>query len=134
MISAQRLVVDTNLVFSGLLFPVPSRAVLKAQDSVMLVSEATRIELMEVMGRKRFDRYLDRSIRQKLLSEYLEACRMIEIPTPIRACRAPRDDRFLEVAVHGRAALIVTGDADLLALHPFQGISILSPAAFLELT
>ena len=98
----------------------------------MLVSEATKLELIEVIGRKRFDRYLDPGIRQKLLSEYLEACRMIEIPAPIRACRDPRDDKFLEVAVHGRAELIVTGDADLLALHPFQGIAILTPAQYLE--
>jgi len=99
----------------------------------MLVSEATTLEIVEVIGRNRFDRYLDPGIRQKLLSEYLEACRMIEIPTPIRACRDPRDDKFLAVAIHGRADLIVTGDADLLALHPYQGIAILSPAAFLEL-
>jgi putative PIN family toxin of toxin-antitoxin system len=135
MIASQRLVVDTNVVLSGILFPgsVPNRAVLKAQDSAMLVSEATRLELIEVIGRKRFDRYLDPAIRQKLLSEYLEACRMIDIPTPIHACRDPRDDKFLEVAVHGRADLIVTGDADLLALHPFQGIAILSPAGYLQL-
>jgi predicted nucleic acid-binding protein len=57
---------------------------------------------------------------------------LISIPPSIRACRDPRDDKFLEVAVHGRADLILTGDSDLLALHPFQGIAILTPAAFLE--
>jgi predicted nucleic acid-binding protein len=52
---------------------------------------------------------------------------------PIRACRDPRDDKFLEVAVNGRADAIVTGDQDLLVLNPFQGIPILSPAGYLEL-
>jgi putative PIN family toxin of toxin-antitoxin system len=56
----------------------------------------------------------------------------IEIPSPIRACRDPRDDKFLELAVHGRAGILITGDADLLALHPFQGVDILSPADFLS--
>ena len=51
----------------------------------------------------------------------------------IRACRDPKDDKFLAVAVHERADLIVTGDADLLALHLFRGIFILNPADFLEL-
>ena len=53
--------------------------------------------------------------------------------TPIRACRDPRDDKFLQVAVDGRANLILTGDLDLLALHPFAGVAIVSPAAYLEL-
>ena len=54
------------------------------------------------------------------------------ILSPVRACRDPRDDKFLEVAVRGRADAIVTGDADLLALHPFRGIAILTPAKYLE--
>jgi len=43
-----------------------------------------------------------------------------------------RDDKFLQVAVHGRADLIVTGDADLLALDPFLEIGILAPADYLN--
>lgn len=54
------------------------------------------------------------------------------IPTPIRACRDPRADKFLEVAVRGRADLILTGDQDLLALHPFRDIAILSPVDYLR--
>jgi hypothetical protein len=54
------------------------------------------------------------------------------IPHP----RLPRSARrqVLEVAVHGRADLILTGDTDLLALHPFRGIAILTPAEYLERT
>jgi uncharacterized protein len=52
----------------------------------------------------------------------------VDISFPIRACRDPRDDKFLEVAVYGHADLILTGDADLLALHPFRGIAIVAPA------
>jgi predicted nucleic acid-binding protein len=51
--------------------------------------------------------------------------------TDIQACRDPDDDRLLELAVDGRATHLVTGDADLLALHPFRGIPILTPADFL---
>jgi predicted nucleic acid-binding protein len=36
------------------------------------------------------------------------------------------------VALDGRAALIFTGDLDLLDLHPFHGIDIVTPARFLE--
>lgn len=52
-----------------------------------------------------------------------------EIP---KACRHPDDDMVLATALAGRTDVIVSGDADLLALHPFQGIPVLNPAAFLE--
>jgi uncharacterized protein len=50
----------------------------------------------------------------------------------IAACRDPTDDKFLELAVSGKADLIVSGDGDLLALNPFRGIPILAPAAFVQ--
>jgi putative PIN family toxin of toxin-antitoxin system len=96
-----------------------------------LSSEATRLELIHVMSRSRFDRYVERQIRQRLTAQYVEATVLVEISAPIRVCRDPRDDKFLEAAVHGRADVIVTGDADLLALHPFCGIDILTPADYL---
>ena len=92
-----------------------------------------RQELAEVMVRSRFDRYVEQEIRRRLVAEYLKAIVTVDIPSPIRACRDPRDDKFLEAAVHGRADLIVTGDRDLLDLNPFRGIAILAPAAYLEL-
>ena len=49
----------------------------------------------------------------------------------VRACRDPHDDKFLEVAVNGRADLIVTGDRNLLEPDPFLGVGILTPAAYL---
>jgi uncharacterized protein len=50
----------------------------------------------------------------------------------IHKCRDPKDDKFLELAVAGRAAVLVSGDADLQSLDPFEGVRILSPAVFLE--
>ena len=134
MSSFGRLVVDTNVVLSAFLFPgtVPGRALYRAQGSVVLASKLTLQELKEVADRARFDRYVEPEMRHRLVAEYMRATVMVDIPFPIRACRDPRDDKFLEVAVHGRADLIVTGDADLLALHPFRGITILTPAKYLE--
>jgi putative PIN family toxin of toxin-antitoxin system len=131
----KRLVIDTNVVLSGLLFPgsTSSRALLRAQSGEVLESDATLLELVEVMSRARFDRYVERSIRQRLVAEFANACEAIRIVAPIHACRDPKDDKFLEVAVHGRANLIVTGDEDLLVLNPFRGIAILTPAQYLEL-
>jgi putative PIN family toxin of toxin-antitoxin system len=135
MSDTEQLVLDTNVVLSGLLFPgsTPSQALLKAQHCMVLASDATLLELIEVMERVRFDRYIERSVRQRLVAEFVNACERVQIPSPIHACRDPRDDKFLEVAVHGHADLIVTGDEDLLALNPFRGIAILTPAEYLNL-
>ena len=47
------------------------------------------------------------------------------------SCRDPSDNMFLKVAAKGQADLIVSGDADLLVLSPFEGIQIVSPSTFL---
>jgi len=134
MASFELLVVDTNVVLSALLFPgsSSSRVLHEAQQSIVLASNATRQELATVMDRNRFDRYVDRETRRRLVAEYLRATVTVDIPFPIRACRDPKDDKFLEVAVHGKADLIVTGDRDLLDLNPFRGIAIVTPADYLE--
>ena len=49
-----------------------------------------------------------------------------------RSCRDPKDNQFLELAVNGQADFIVTGDEDLLVLHPFRAIPILTPRDFLH--
>jgi len=51
----------------------------------------------------------------------------------ITECRDPKDNKFLEVAVAGRADVIVTGDGDLEVLDPFEGIPLIRPAKFLQL-
>ena len=60
-----------------------------------------------------------------------------EIVTPAslgeRVCRDKDDDGVLATALAGRAAVIVSGDDDLLVLKKFRGIRILSPRQLLEL-
>jgi putative PIN family toxin of toxin-antitoxin system len=71
-------------------------------------------------------------VREAAIEKIRSIATWVEPSIHIRACRDARDDKFLEVAVHGKADAIVTGDADLLALDPFQGIAILTPADYLE--
>ena len=57
----------------------------------------------------------------------------VEVTERVRACRDPKDDKILELAVNGRANYIVTSDDDLLDLNPFRGIAIVRPAEFLTI-
>ena len=128
-----RIVVDTNVVVSGLLFPGSDlgRAWQKAQTREMLASEATKLEFIEVMSRSKFDRYVAMEVRQQLMAEYIRACETVLVHSIVQASRDPKDDKFLALAVDGRADLILTGDRDLLALHPFHGIAIITPVQYL---
>lgn len=135
MTSGERIVVDTNALISRLLLPtsVPSQAVRKAvEEAQLLVSEATLEELADVLSRAKFDPYITIEERQEFLRRLGRIAEMVPIVHVIRACRDPEDDKFLELAVNGAADLMVTGDDDLLVLHPFRGIPILTPASYLE--
>jgi len=113
---------------------VPGRAVAKAlAEDWTLISSSTWAELQAVLQRSKFLPYLQPGSVEPFLEAVASVALQVEILVPIRACRDPRDDKFLEVAVNGSADAIVTGDRDLLDLHPFQGIAILAPAVYLEL-
>src|ERR687891_1166724 len=131
----ERIVLDTNALIGRLLLPasVPGRAVRKAVDEAqLLVSEPTLEELTDVLSRAKFDPYITIEVRQEFLRLLGRIAEIVPIVHVVRACRDPRDDKFLELAVNGEADLIVTGDKDLLALHPFRGIPILTPASYVE--
>lgn len=130
-----RIVVDTNVFVSTILLPLsaPRRAIDKALDEgVLLFSEATIIELTNVLFRQKLNRYVSREERQRFLRQLASTDEFVPIVHSVRECRDPKNDKFLEVAINGTAELILTGDADLLALHPWRGVAILSPAKYLK--
>lgn len=133
---SRRIVIDTNIYVSRFFWPnsIPGQAVVRAtRQDLTLISTPAWIELCEVIRRPKFARYAKPGLSEPYLTNVRLAAEQVNPRTPIRACRDPRDDKFLEVAIHGRADLIITGDGDLLDLHPFRGIRILTPSAYLEL-
>jgi uncharacterized protein len=129
-----RCVFDTNVLVSALLLSdaKPRHAVeLAIQKGRIRLSFATLAELYEVLGRRKFLRYVDEEDIRNFLAALTREAEWVEVDVRISACRDPKDDKFLEVALSGRATHIVTGDSDLLALNPFRGIEILPPHQFL---
>jgi putative PIN family toxin of toxin-antitoxin system len=117
-----------------MIFPRGAAAVVfdRVYDScVMLLSKPVLIELREVAERPKFDRYLKIAERQDFVERYASATKLIPISEAVRDCRDAKDDKFLELALSGRADVIVTGDVDLLCLHPWRGVAILIPADYL---
>jgi putative PIN family toxin of toxin-antitoxin system len=130
----RRVVFDINVLVSRLLLPAstPDRAVRRGVDeALVLVSEASMIELADVLSRPKFDPYVTLADRRMFLQLLGRIADMVPVVYRVQACRDPKDDMVLELALNGRADLIVTGDADLLALRVFRDIPIVTPRAFL---
>ena len=89
-------------------------------------------ELADVLAETKFDRYLTVEQRLQFIRLIASIAEHVPIIHPVRECRDPKDDKFLEVALNGRTDLIVTGDADLLAMHPWRGIAIVTAAEYLR--
>jgi uncharacterized protein len=136
MASEFRTVIDTAVAISAALLPrsVPRQAFDAAlARGRLLLSAATVTELEEVFRRPKFDKYVAEQKRLGFLAALVRDAELVEVIDTVTECRDPKDDKFLALAVSGRASHIVSGDADLLALHPFRGISVLTPQTFLTL-
>ena len=116
-----RVVIDTNLVLSALVFAhgrlAPLRHAWQGTRCQPLVSSVTATELIRVLAYPKFK--LTGAEQQELLADYLPYCTTVRVPakppaTPV--CRDTFDLPFLQLAVMGKAAYLVTGDQDLLSL------------------
>lgn len=134
MRASGRIVIDTNVFVSATILPrsVPRQAVNRALDlGIVLLSEATHRELAEVLLRPRFEEYVGVKQRELFLAQLAQVAEFVPIIRSVRECRDSKDDKILEVALNGRADVIITGDDDLLELHPWREIAILKPAQYL---
>lgn len=124
-----RVVVDTNVWISSLLRPSRDHADAVAslwKGATVLYSAAVLDELIDVLGRRRIRRYVSPQSALDLVARFTAEAELVEVTETIKTSRDPDDDKFLELAIAGKADMIVTGDVDLLELHPFRGIAILS--------
>ena len=86
-------------------------------------------ELSQVLTRDEFRPYVTEDEARQFPAVLAGASQWVEIDVRIRDCRDPSDNKFLELAVSGRATHIITGDGDLLAL---KGKPVLTPGEFLR--
>jgi uncharacterized protein len=130
-----RVVVDTNVFVSTALKESswPSMVVRWLyKNGGLLKSSVTERELFEVLKRPRIAAKINPVFTDNLRLIF-DAAESVEITRNVMICRDAKDDKFLELALNGRADIIVTGDQDLLTLNPFQGIPVAQPANFIRL-
>ncbi len=129
-----RIVCDTNVLVSGLLFGGNCRAVVRqvSEGRVDGFTSASLIaELEGVLGRRRFG--LTAAQTAAIVDLVRESFVLVAPTEPVKAVqRDPDDNAVLETAVAAKADLVVSGDDHLLSLGAFRGIRVVSPARFLE--
>jgi uncharacterized protein len=129
-------VIDVNVFISAFLFrnSKPREALDKAQDlGFVLLSNSIFLELVEVINRPKFNRYLSPERKQQLISDLTETSIFVQPNLVINECRDPKDNKYLELAIAGQAESIITGDQDLLILNPFRQIKIITVQQFLTI-
>lgn len=131
----RRVVFDCNVLISALIRAdsAPGQAFDRARNHCDLItSEACLSEIRRTFYKEKLRKYFSREEVDMFLEVFRTVVQVVEPEEQIQACRDPKDDIYLEAAVFAQADCIVSGDPDLLALHPFRGILILTPRDFLD--
>jgi len=127
------IVADTNVLVSAAIKPHGRFARQLRQGAFqILLSDAVLDEFVDVVNRPRL------RVKYQLTPQYIHLflhllrlrSQYIEPTEKITASRDAADNKFLELAVAGAAEVLVSNDSDLLALHPFRDIPILTTSDF----
>ncbi len=128
-----RLFLDTNVLVSAILSPVSISAKILnwgEDNGVILYSTATLTEILSVLGRSKFSKYIDHDDIDGLSIRIKTVWLFVEILNQVQLCRDPKDDKFIDLALNGEASHLITGDSDLLVLNPIQNTSVIKLRTF----
>jgi putative PIN family toxin of toxin-antitoxin system len=130
-----RFIADTNILLSSLFISGSTtfKALEKASSKgSLLFSDDTFLEFELVLFRKKFDKYFSKEERLQIIEKFYTEAVFVQVSSNLTISRDLKDDKFLNLAIDASASCIITGDKDLLVLHPFRDILILSPFDFLN--
>jgi putative PIN family toxin of toxin-antitoxin system len=131
------IVIDTNVVISALLFGgAPGKLIELWKKGLIkpLLSAEIMTEYLRVLAYPKFS-LSEEDINYIINQEILPFFKVVKsVPGPPIIKKDPDDDKFIQCAQAGKANIIISGDSHLLALKTYHGISILTPAQFLEIT
>ena len=130
-----KIVFDASSLVGALLKEgsVPERALLLARSgAVICLSTAVENEVREVFARPKFRKYLARGRGALMLELLCAGAQRFEPTVVVGDCRDRKDNKYLELALAAGADTIVSSDSDLLALHPWRSIPIVTPAEYVR--
>jgi putative PIN family toxin of toxin-antitoxin system len=121
-----RIVLDTNIVISGLLWNGPSHELLANLDlnSVALYSSFPMLaELAKVLHRTKLARQIasSQSSPEQLLDRYVHSVTLVVPQETGRLAPDVDDDMVIGTAMAASADFLITGDAPLLSVRRYEG-------------
>jgi uncharacterized protein len=129
-----RIVLDTNVIVSALVFGGIPRAVLELAQGgqcEFFYSEPIQAEVRRVLSEK-FE--WPEAMLQQALPVLWGMGKLVVPRTTIKAVPDdPDDNRILECALEAQAHVVVSGDHHLLAMMKYKSVSIVTPRQFIEL-
>ena len=128
-----RIVLDTNVLISGIFFSGPPASILEAWAEGRLELLAT-VEILAEYRRvgSRLSRQYSSVELDPVLDLIVRESRIVEpLPVPADACDDEDDVKFLACAISGRAVCVVSGDRALLRASGHEGIEVVTPRDFL---
>lgn len=137
----RKVVIDTSSLVSAAIRPgsIPDQSLTLALATALLCTSAEHLSKLEaVLRRPRFNAYVSLESRLTFLGSIRTHALSVTVPKAfvdnVRGiCRDPNDSYLLALAMDSGAAILISSDNDLLALHPWRDIQILTPAQFLAL-
>jgi len=127
-----KVVLDTNVLVSGIFFSGPPSAILKAwsKGKLRLVVSPEILDEYKRVAEELSGKFPDVDIQPilDLVLVHSEVCSPPPLPQPV--CEDPSDDKFLSTAMETRARIIVSGDKHLLKVSGYQGLTVLTPRQY----
>ena len=130
-----KIVLDTNVLVSGLLSPygAPADIVGMVSSGVLRLCYDARVmvEYQDVLARPKFQ-FDQKKVKDLLV--FAQQSGEVVAASPLNA-RLPdvHDEIFLEVALAGRAAFLITGNIKHFPASSRQGVNVVTPQEFLDL-
>ncbi|MSQ70180.1 MAG: putative toxin-antitoxin system toxin component, PIN family [Betaproteobacteria bacterium] len=142
MSAPRRVVFDTSTLVGAALQvgSVPHRALTHALSAgVVFASESTLAELDQVLLRPKFNRYALLDVRRDFAATLRRLVSLVAVSEAEESnvhppCRDPKDNKFLALVKVCEADALIGSDSDLLVMHPWHGVPILTPSAYVALT
>jgi uncharacterized protein len=124
-----RLVLDTNVVASAILWGGTPRVLLQAAREKrveMFTSIAMLVELTDILARRKFANKIAASglTIDQLVDGYVQLAALVRPVDIARIAPDPQDDVVIGTAIAARADLLVTGDKPLLTVTEHQSVRI----------
>ena len=121
-----RVVIDTNLWISFLLTRDFSKfdQLMSTDRTTLLISQELPEEMAEVAERPKFRENFDLAVLTDLLVNHKQKAELVQVSSQINVCSDDKDNFLLSLAVDGNATHLLTGDKNLLVLHPFGEVHI----------